>query len=238
MRRVLATAAVCVLFAACSGAIGAEDEDAAPLPPRGEAGIDRSTPPPPPPPPPPIEDAGSDTGVDASTPACDGGPSCERVVFVTKSGFNGNQLGGIAGADAKCNTAAAAPNVHPRVNGRIFRAWISTTTIPSSVKDRLVHGTGHYVKPTGTIIATDWTDLTDGTLQSGIDVDETGGAVAASHAWTGTTDNGSNGPNQCDGWTPSGGQGRAGNVGGAGNGWTDANDDSCPTLNHLYCFEQ
>lgn len=238
MRRVLATALVCALFYACSSPADAPPEDDAELPPRGEAGVPPTVPPDPPPPPPappPIGDAGKDAPVEIG---CDGGPSCERVVFATKGGFNGNQLGGIAGADAKCNAAASSPTAHARVKGRTFKAWISITTgTVSSVKDRLVHGTGHYVKPGGTIVANDWSDLTDGTLQSGIDQDETGAPVTG-HAWTGTTIAGLAGPNQCDGWGPSGNQGRTGNVGGAMNGWTDGNDDGCGTLDHLYCFEQ
>jgi hypothetical protein len=193
-------------------------------------------------------DAGVDAGgvrpaVDASDAAlddtpeagcADAGAGCERLVFVTSTTFSGNELGGIAGADAKCQARAAASALLVVKNAR-FHAWISTNA--SSVRDRLIHGTSPYRKPLGTIFAKDWTDLTDGTLMSGIDEDESGG-VTNGRAWTGTTAAGANGPDQCDAWSPSGNSGRAGAVGNTTTAWTSLSDDGCEQPRHLYCFQE
>lgn len=198
---------------------GADADAAADVKPGSDAGAD---------------DAAAPLDADADVDAGCSGAACERVVFATSGTFVGNNLGGLLGADAKCQAAADA-STHPRVKGRRFQAWLSTTA--TAVKDRLVHGTLAYRKPGGTVVASNWTDLTKGTLQSGIGEDENGATVSGS-AWTGSTNAGLNGPNQCDAWTVTGNLGRTGNVGGAGGGWSDAIDRSCALANRLYCFEQ
>lgn len=75
---------------------------------------------------PPPKDAGKDAnkeqdaGNDAEPPPPPPPPAHKRV-FVTKQRFTGN-LGGRAGADAKCNDAAAAANLQ----GGPWIAWVST----------------------------------------------------------------------------------------------------------------
>src|SRR4051794_35430333 len=63
----------------------------------GDAGVDG-----------PRADADADAGTDASPLiGCQGALACERVAFVTSASYTGD-LGGIAGADAKCQAAANA----------------------------------------------------------------------------------------------------------------------------------
>jgi hypothetical protein len=222
--------------AACSAKPPSDIGGDVPLPDRLEAGADADAAP-------DVVTGGDDDAADDAAAPLDAspdvdagcsGPACERVVFATSGAFVGNALGGLLGADAKCQAAADA-STHARVKGRRFHAWLSTTA--TAVTDRLVHGTLAYRKPGGTVVASNWTDLTKGTLQSGIGEDENGVAVSGS-AWTGSTNAGLNGPNQCDAWTITGNQGRTGNVGGAGGGWSDAVDKPCSNANRLYCFEE
>jgi len=221
---------------ACLYACGGSEEtpeDTVVLPPRAETGVeddaDAGA---------PSTDAATDAPADAKTDApvtgCDGGAGCERLVFVTSTTYVGREIGGIAGADAKCQARAAA-STNAEVKAKRFRAWISTNA--SAVRDRLVHGTAPYRKPSDKLVATSWTDLTDGTLTGGIDEDENG-AIVGGLAWTGSTAAGANGPDQCDAWSPSGNTGRTGNVGGTGAGWSSANTNGCAQAHRLYCFEE
>src|SRR5687767_9183566 len=69
----------------------------------------------------PTNDAGSpnDTSAsDADAGACDGA-SCLRYVFVTSQRYDGN-LGGLVGADAKCQSAANAGSLQV-LRGRTFK---------------------------------------------------------------------------------------------------------------------
>ncbi|HEY8074673.1 MAG TPA: hypothetical protein VIF62_11195, partial [Labilithrix sp.] len=207
--------AAAIALVACGGGSSSSDTRDVPLPDRVEAGADAtpSTPPPPPDPPPPPSDAGADAS------GCPGAAGCQRIVFATSTLYVGNVIGGYAGADAKCQAAASA-SINAGVKNGTFVAWISTQG--SAAKARLVHGTKPYVKPSGAKVANDWTDLTKGSLQSGIGEDENGVTVGG-EAWTGTTTAGSSGPNECDAWTATGTNGAAGNVGGSGSGWSDGN---------------
>jgi hypothetical protein len=108
-------------------------------------------------------------------------------MFVTSTAYFAS-LGGLAGADIKCNDAVASATA--RVLGRTFKAWLSSES--ESASSRLVHGTGAYVLADGTtIVADNWTDLTDGTLTIGIDQDEMGADASGQDVWTGTAADGS-----------------------------------------------
>jgi hypothetical protein len=157
-----------------------------------------------------------------------------KRVFVTSSSYNGN-LGGLVGADAKCQQAAAAAGL-----GGTFRAWLSDNTTSASA--RLTHSTLPYVLMSGVQIADDWTDLTDGTLDNRIGVDEYGASVGNWEVWTGTHSDGSayNGQN-CSAWSDDSHTAPWGAVGLAGqssSGWTDAYLQFCDNVVKLYCFEQ
>jgi hypothetical protein len=190
-----------------------------------------------------VDDAGldattdnPDTGADAGI-GCQGAASCTRVVFVTATAFAGN-LGGVAGADAKCQALAdLSPNA--RIKGHTFLAWVSTSA--TSPNARFTHGTMPYILGNGQLVAANWQDLTDGSLMNtGISLDEQGHSQA-DVAWTGTASiNAAPSGQSCTDWTSSspGDKGRYGNVSGNGNGWSGSGDDSCNFPSSLYCFEQ
>ncbi len=185
--------------------------------------------------------ATNDAAADATDAAdagigCQGAVDCTRVVFVTSMSYTGN-LGGIAGADSKCQALAdASPNA--RIKGHTFQAWVSTLT--TTVSMRFTHGSQPYVLGDGTVIASDWADLTDGTLAHGIDRDELNQLDTNDDAWTATTSTGANyAGTGCESWTNgSGGSGIYGNVGGGGGGWSSSGPDPCQVPNVLYCFEK
>jgi hypothetical protein len=100
-----------------------------------------------------------------------------KYVFFTGRGLNGN-LGGLAAADARCQTAANESGLPGT-----YRAYVSTRAMTLST--RFTHSTTPYILVTGTTVASNWTDLVDGTLAHAIDRDETG-TPADGYAWTAT----------------------------------------------------
>ncbi len=93
----------------------------------------------------------------------------EKTVFVTSAVFDGN-LGGLAGADAKCQAAADGPaSVVP---SGTYLAWLSDGT--DSPDTRFTKTAHPYLLPDGTKIAEDFFDLTDGSILHAIDIDPTG----------------------------------------------------------------
>ena len=184
-------------------------------------------------------DAPGDGVVDALPDAplsCNGVADCERVVFVTSTAFPGN-LGGVAGADAKCQ-ALADLSSNSRVKGRTFLAWVSTNA--TSPAARFVHGTKAYVRVDKAVVASTWNELLSGTLRSGIGLDENG-AAHSGQAWTGTrSETGQLSTSTCADWTSSSfaEDGVGGNVGGSGGGWSSNTEMPCASTARIYCFEK
>jgi hypothetical protein len=165
---------------------------------------------------------------------CNGALDCERVVFATTKDYGGG-FGGIAEADQRCQTHADGSQ-SPRVKGRKFMAWVSTTG--NQVLDRFPKGTKPYVLANGAVVANGWTDLTDGDLQTGIGLNEEGTPPGGSgRVWTGTKNNGEVAAETCGNWKNTTVSGRRGNLGGNGGGWSNDSDDVCSNPGHLYCFE-
>ena len=159
-------------------------------------------------------------------------------VFVTKDLYTGN-LGGLAGADAKCQASANAANL-----GGTWKAWLSDSK--TSASSRLIHGNAPYRLVNGIVIANNWDDLTDGSLINRIDKDQFGGSIDWP-AWTGTTASGEiHSRGNCNDWTAT----TADYTAAIGHhfyldsqwtayGYTWCRDSSSFTdREHLYCFEQ
>lgn len=159
---------------------------------------------------------------------CVGG-KCAVRIFVTSSTYLGN-LGGIEGADLKCQQHAEAANL----NG-IFKAWLSDSTTP--VASRLPQHMGPYVRLDGQVVASNWSDLTTLSHQNRISINEMGAAVELSYVWTGGNSTSSK-KYFCEDWTsvtPS-------TFGYCGEttyrSWdSSAYRDCSQELAHLYCIE-
>jgi hypothetical protein len=169
--------------------------------------------------------------------ACPGTPPWAPVkrVFVTSTGYPGN-LGGLAGADAKCQERATAAGL-----GGTFKAWLSAAGTGNSAAERLTHATVPYVRVDGAQVAANFTDLVDTALTAPISIDEFGNLFTGFNvAWTGTHGDGSSATDNCNGWlsSSSGDKGQFGAVLETGGAWTGNGDISCTFGLHLYCFEQ
>lgn len=184
------------------------------------------------------------TAVNQGLPVCgepDRPPSPNKVVFVTSRTFDGN-LGGLVGADAKCQEEADAnPDAVP---SGIYYAWISDgANSPSSRFSRSIRP---YALVDGRIVALNYADLTDGLLTTPINLTPEGNPPTAGRAWTGTTPMGLplSLPIWCPGapgaWTTNADpvQGLAGDTTATNAAWSSFFSPVCNQPAHLYCFQQ
>jgi hypothetical protein len=155
-------------------------------------------------------------------------------VFVTQNANNGN-LGGIAGADNVCQTAANNAGI-----AGTFKAWLATqaqgpavTLTPSSLP---------YVRVDGVKVADNWTDLIDGSLDAPIRVSELGNLLASSSlVWTGATQLGQPiSTLQCADWSTASSDTVAvvGNAAEQGSGFSVWLNRPCDQPQRLYCIQQ
>lgn len=166
-----------------------------------------------------------------------------KKVFVTSQFYNGN-LGGVAGADAKCMERAAAGGLEGT-----YKAWIADTTAASAPATRFTKPTVPYRTLDGRVVAQNWNDLVDGsdgagdTIITPINVNEGGGIITAgAGVYTNVNTDGtrrSSDPNfACQDWTSTTGNGNVGLPAQMTN-WTTGYNNLCSnTMGRLYCFEQ
>lgn len=170
-----------------------------------------------------------------------------KRVFVTGTTYNGN-LGGLSGADAKCQARADAANF-----GGTWKAWLSDGS--TSAASKLNHSAGPYKlakDSLNSIVANNWDDLVDSSaLAYPIVADEFGKYWTSYLVWTNTDVKGqintspvSQGTGHCNNWTSTSSSdvGRMGSITKDSPNWTaDPNGLYKPcdsTFMHLYCFEQ
>jgi hypothetical protein len=185
----------------------------------------------------PASDAGNETGAidagDAAVVGCNGAVGCARYVFVTQQAVPGN-IGGLDAADAICTSEA---KTNPKLVGRAFVAWLSTT--PRPVTMRLVHGTDPYRLVNETVVALSWADLIDGTLLSPLDTTAAGITLANGETvWTATKPDATSTPANCVEWASQTGTGVIGKPAVTTGAWSMTGNTSCNSNAHLYCFEK
>jgi hypothetical protein len=193
-------------------------------------------------------DSGTDAGHDGSPDACapcgprsvcvGGVCTAAQRVFVSTGTYSGN-LGGAAGANAKCQSLATAANL-----GGTWMAWVSDSN--GSPNRSFMKATIAYRLLDGTEVATNWTALSSGTLSHAIDVDQSlaslaGATGSAALTWTSTATGGMSMGDSCTQFTSaaSSGTGQVGSCTSTGATWTNASTtEACSAAHHLYCFEQ
>ena len=162
--------------------------------------------------------------------------------FVTAAETNGN-LGGLSGADTKCQTAGAAGTVSGPKN-KTWKALLSqTTTTVVNAKDRFVWS-GPVYGMNGAILVPNpsswpWSALTSNL--SAINLTQNGDA-GGSYAWTGTQLDGTASAADCNGWTADTNafMGRVGETTFiSSSSWVDSYSNGCSdTFFALYCISQ
>ena len=159
-------------------------------------------------------------------------PSYKRV-FVTSVLYNGNR-GGLSGANSECQTRANAVSL-----GGTWKAWLSSSV--TSAASQLTQAAVPYKLINDIVIASNWTDLTDGILANSINRTETQVSVS-SPVWTNTTISGGiASADTCSDWSSGSStfSSRTGNSASVLSSWTDSVTKTCNgATSRLYCFEQ
>jgi cysteine-rich repeat protein len=184
-----------------------------------------------------------DDGNDEDGDGCSG--QCEvewRAVFVTSESYTGD-LGGLEGADAKCQARAEEAGLVG-----VYKAWLSVPGEGPST--RFTTWNRPYRLVDGTIIADNWADLTDGSLDAPIDRTELSSPAPTGNTncgggdqptvWTSTDWDGTPGNvDACAGWTTEDGSGAWGRAGATNIFWTNwCSLGPCSWISTLYCFQQ
>lgn len=158
-----------------------------------------------------------------------------NIAFVTSLGYDGN-LGGLEGADQKCQALATAAGLPLNT----YKAWLSTSTV--NAIDRLGTARG-WVRVDGKPFADTKADIVAGKIFHPLRVDENGNfdnQVWGSKVWTGTYGDGTvNSSATCNDWisadsTLSGSEGHDDGVTSAYT-WTGTSGCNYNTP-RLYCF--
>lgn len=168
---------------------------------------------------------------------------CNRaLIFVTEDTYTGN-LGGLTGADEKCQVSASQAGLPGT-----YKAWLSDSV--TSATDRLNHSAIAYYSTNGALVAVNWDDLTDGALYSPVNANQFGNftETASSNVWTGTDSNGisnitdpiSPGLVSCQNWTAdiSFLIGPIGSKSSTNSTWTENGGLGCDQPARLYCVQQ
>jgi hypothetical protein len=169
---------------------------------------------------------------------------CQRTVFVTESVHTGD-FGGLEGADAICQAEADAAGLPGT-----FLAWLSDSAESPSTRfvkyNPLLDPQYPYELVDGTLVASGWVDLADGTLVNTIHLTATGthpsGVLLA---WTNTKLYGLPAKvlldpayDSCSDWTDLWKSGWGGQLNARDANWTLAGLMDCDATAHLYCFQQ
>lgn len=165
-------------------------------------------------------------------------PAASYKIFVTSNTYNGN-LGGLTGADTKCQESAQVAGL-----GGIWKAWISDST--TSAASRLNHAEDPYQLVNGTVVASNWADLTDSSLAIPINITENGTYVPSSNfpwTWTNTLANGEKASsipaNNCQNWNSTLDTAYIGYTAFSDYIWTYGGvNNLCSNSLRLYCFQQ
>jgi len=170
-----------------------------------------------------------------------GGDGCsaecieERLVFITSIPYKASDLGGLVGADGKCDDLASTAGL-----AGTYLAWLSDNTgSPSSrfPKDF----SGPYVLTDGTAIAIGWEQLTSGSLITALAMNEAMEPATNLESWSNTLPNGTtkNTIAHCENWSSNMGNSGAGFSTITEGGWTDNVDKPCAANGgaHIYCFQ-
>jgi hypothetical protein len=165
----------------------------------------------------------------ASTRTC----ATVKRIFATKTLYNGN-LGGLAGADQKCMTAAQAA-----VLGGTWKAWLSDGSTDAINRIAEV-GPWYRLGSSNVKLFNNKANLTTLPLDS-VQVNEDGVSVSGG-VWTGTVVGGTRATVHCNNWASA--QGTMGTLTGQSGDstsaayWTDWGASKCDEPRRLYCIEQ
>lgn len=168
-----------------------------------------------------------------------------KTIFVTSMTYTGD-LGGLEGADQKCQDLADDPGAV--VPADEYVALLSTSTVDAVA--RMTPSIGPVIRSDGAFVAANFAALfntgefvdADRHLLNPIDRDESGEEVVTGllEVWTGSSINGLRSLNTCIDWTSAdvGDLGQKGFLGVIFSDWLLFGSDNCDQPFHLYCVRR
>ena len=155
-----------------------------------------------------------------------------NVAFVTSAAYTGN-LGGLAGADQKCQSLAEAAGLPANA----YKAWLSTSSV--NAIDRLGAARG-WVRVDGKPFADTKEDIAAGKIYHPLRVDENGAVRYRNGVRTGTSPDGTKASygTTCGDWTSSSNLEwvATGGTDGVTAVYTSSGANTCQDESCLYCF--
>jgi len=172
--------------------------------------------------------AGCDDDGDCTSGACAAGACRDKLVFVTSQSYTGN-LGGLAGADTKCNVLATNAGL-----GGTWVAWLSTSG--GSAISRIVDQ--QYRNTNGEVAFTSKFFMSIVGAWVAINYDEFGNSTGSDLAWTASNAVGLQRPDTCSDWASTSGEAGTGNPS-VSNEWSLSGvaTSPCTESHRLICFE-
>ncbi|GMV41687.1 MAG: hypothetical protein AMXMBFR64_34030 [Myxococcales bacterium] len=168
-------------------------------------------------------------------------PNRKHYVFTTSATYSGD-LGGVAGADAKCQQAGSEGSLSASLApGASWKALLSSKTEGVNAADRL-DIVEKVLTLKGIAVASGKADLFDGSISSKIAAStELGTDVSGDEVWTGSQTDGKHQgtANDCAGWTSvsTSADGMVGLTSSTNSAWIAYSNTtgSCANLRRLYC---
>ena len=161
--------------------------------------------------------------------------SAKKVVFVTGAAFPPSQIASVSSANSLCAAVAGAGDLEGT-----YQAWVSDNTMTAAAN---VTGQGPWYRVDGPPVFATRADLLamNSSPVSAIVITEAGAQLALlDRVWTGTVDGGGKG-NVCesgtDDWVDDGSALGTSGIIGQPTYWTAADQQSCNSPCHSYCFE-
>lgn len=172
---------------------------------------------------------------DGEATETDGVTIGQHRIFVTSATYDGN-LGGLTGADAKCDSVAKAAGLE-----LTYKAILSDSS--TNAKARLAI-TGQVVVVDSNdnveVIAASTTDFwgaQSADLLMTVNINESGGTITGKTPWTGTSSEGAYALYGCNDWTKaSNSSGTIGSIDHTDDRWIDSDFVPCGNSNPLYCI--
>ncbi len=159
-------------------------------------------------------------------------------LFVTAGGWTGLTIGGLAGADEKCNLEAALYGL----TGSTWKAIVSGSGVGESAQARIsitrpIFNTRPIVSGGPQLIAINALDFWDTTLANAPRFQADGVIAVVTSAFTGSNADGTYSGANCANWTSAAGSGGRGLNTSVTSTWITNATALCNTVNRLYCID-
>ncbi len=160
-------------------------------------------------------------------------------IFVADTALAPSSLGGLSGADSKCQAMATTASY-----SGTWKALLATTTF-GGPRNRMNFNWGTLKRIDGAVVATSWSDLWDGTIANSINRDENGNLISTGWVITGSDALGNldstSGITTCNDWSTNNSSVvyRMGSVGSTSGTWLFNAMSYCDAsiYAYYYCYE-